>query len=128
MKIRPLTQEEIEKIRENPDSFDWFYLCSMRELSEDFIEEFKDQVVWPLISNYQILSETIIDKFQDNVSWYGISCRQRVSKEFYFKFYEKIDWRSLKRDNILYKGYFNTAPRHVKIYILLNHRDFSKYL
>ena len=51
-----------------------------------------------------------------------------ISRQFYFDFYDKIKWEKLEMRNKLYPGFFDSAPRHVKIYIALNYRELSHYL
>ena len=48
---------DIEEIRKNPNSVDWYFISRHRSIPEDFIREFKDKVDWRCISEYQTLSE-----------------------------------------------------------------------
>ena len=88
-------------------------------------------MLWTNIFMYQKLSEEFIKKYKDKnfFSWLKISRFQRhLSKEFYFEFYDKIYWKELDSKKMLYKGYFDNAPREVKLHIALNHRELIKYL
>jgi len=65
--MKTLTQEDIEKIRKDPDCWDWYDLSAKHKLSENFIREFQDQVEWHWILYYQILSEEFFLEFKDKL-------------------------------------------------------------
>ena len=87
-----MTSEEIENIRKNPQSVDWYYISQYQKLSEDFIREFKDSVDWDRISKYQKLSEDFIREFKDSVYWDNISKYQKLSEDFIREFKDSVDW------------------------------------
>jgi hypothetical protein len=76
----------IEEIRNNPESTNWYYISTYQKLSEDFIREFQDKVSWNCISTYQKLSEDFIREFQHKVSWNNISRYQKLSEDFIREF------------------------------------------
>lgn len=123
-----LSQEQIEGMRTDPDNIKWRGFCYHYVLSEEVIREFQDRVDWADISWRQTLSENFMREFQDKIHWENLSWYKNLSKEFCFEFYEKIYWRILDVREILYKGYFDNAPKHVKLYIALNYRELNKYL
>ena len=86
-----LTESQIEVIRKDPKSQDWYKL-SKKNSSEDFIREFQDNVLWYNISLYQRLSEEFIREFQDKVYWRYISDKQILSESFIKEFESKIAW------------------------------------
>lgn len=146
-------EEKIKDLRKNIDAVNWFDISWHKNLSEEFIREFQDKVNWYLISaghdplsddfirefqdkidwfeisyNFRGLSEEIIREFQDKLYWPWVSWKQDLSPEFCFEFYDKVSWKTLYRFGKLYKGYFDNAPKHVKLYITLNYRELTKYL
>ena len=124
MCVKPkLTQEEIEEIRKNPNGIDWHNIYYCKELSEDFIKEFKDKVVWGCISTNQRLSENFIREFQDKVLWKAISWFQNLSEDFIYEFYDKIDWNATT--NICNPA---NMPNYVKLHIAINYRHKLKIL
>jgi hypothetical protein len=89
-----LTDEDIEKIRKNPELVDWVdisshYFCS---LTEDFMREFKDYLHWECISGNQILSENFIEEMMDCVDMKQISCSQDLSEKFIAKHKNELCW------------------------------------
>jgi len=61
-----------------------------QELSEEFIEKFKDKVNWSAISIYQKLSEEFIERHADKVDWFHILNSQKHLSD---KFKKKHAWR-----------------------------------
>ena len=120
---KELTLEEIEEIRKDPNNVNWFEISAYYILSEDFIREFKDKVEWwNICLNRTILSENFSREFQDKIDWYYISCTQNLSKLFIYEFYDKVYWSYLIK-----KHNFSDAPKHVKLYIAMNHRELLEY-
>ena len=72
----------IEVIRKNPESVNWYDISKSQKLSEDFIREFKDYVFWHYIFRYQKLSENFIREFKDRSQWYFICINQKLSEDF----------------------------------------------
>lgn len=52
---------------------------------------------------------------------------RRMSGKFINDFQDDLDWEYVSTCK-LYKGYFDSAPKYVKLYITLNYRDVSRYL
>ena len=119
---KKLIQEEIEEIRKNPDKANWFEISYYKTLSEDFIREFSDKIYWTQASYHQKLSEKFIQEFSDKVHWDLISWVQTLSKSFIYKFYDKVCW-----PNLIKKHNFHDAPKHIKLYIAMNHRELLRY-
>jgi len=86
----------IEEIRKNPDSVDW-YSISCQPLSENFISEFKDKVNWTYISRYQKLTENFISEFKDKVNWDYISANQKLTEDFIREFKDNVYWSYISR-------------------------------
>lgn len=123
-----LTIEELEEIAKDSKLINWELISAYKCLSEEFIREFKTKISWINVSYNQNLSEEFITEFKDFVYWPGISCYQNLSKEFCLEFYDRIDWKQLFYNKSFSKEYFDSAPRHVKLYITLNYRDLIKWI
>jgi len=59
-----------------------FNIDLKKEISIEFIRDFKDYLKWSTISTYKTLSEDFIREFKDYVDWYCILFYQKLSKEF----------------------------------------------
>lgn len=89
------TLEDLEKIGYDIDNLtkdDWKYIPIYYELSESFIEKYKDEVCWENISHFQKLSENFIEKFHHKINWFYVSSYQKLSKNFIEEFQDKINW------------------------------------
>jgi len=69
-----------EKEIDNISNTQWTDISQYQQLSEDFIEKFRNKVDWHNISEYQKLSEEFIEKFRNKVYWYNISIYQKLSE------------------------------------------------
>lgn len=69
----------------------------IKDLSIDFVEEFKDKLNWLAISCTKH-SENFIRKFSDRAFWVSISFWQDLSIEFIEEFQDKIDWQMIRRN------------------------------
>ena len=87
--------EKIEKQIDNKDKVDWFYISEFQQLSESFIEKYKDKVYyWFCISKYQKLSKAFmkdhnIEKPID--SWLYITTKEKLAYIKANTSYEIID-------------------------------------
>jgi hypothetical protein len=86
------SEEEIRKVINKLDYYDWYYISINQKLSENFIREFKNKINWINISRYQKLSEDFIRDFQDKIDWLNIRYNEelQVSDKFCEEFDEKI--------------------------------------
>jgi uncharacterized protein YnzC (UPF0291/DUF896 family) len=80
-----------QRIHKGHININWDEISENQNLSEEFIEKFKDKVYWERISRKQKLSEEFIEKFKDKVYWDVISVVQKLSEEFIEKFKHKFD-------------------------------------
>lgn len=87
-----LSETFIEKFK---DKIDWYGVCNNQKLSEDFIRKYQDKVDWETISYRQKLSEEFIEEFSHKLDWQCISEEQNLSKEFIIKHFNKLDTDSL---------------------------------
>lgn len=60
----------------------WSQICEHQELSEPFIEEFKDKVNWKVISYKQKLSKEMIHKYANKLEWRYIVANQKLDQKF----------------------------------------------
>ena len=91
----PFTCKELEKIItnikfRNGTTF-WRAISECQQLSEQFIEKYKDKVNWYDISRYQKLPEPFIEKHKDKVDWCEISWCQQLSEQFIEKYKDKVN-------------------------------------
>ena len=64
----------MEDIRANPNGdWDWYNICSIEELDEDFLREFQDKLFWWRIPFRQNLSEPFMKEFKDKIYWEWLS-------------------------------------------------------
>jgi len=82
---------------------EWMNISKNQNLSEGFIEEYKNCLNWYHISRYQILSELFIKKHLDKLDCCYISCYQKLSDIFILEMYKYIDYNVLRYNkNIKY--------------------------
>lgn len=72
------------------DDVNWSRISKHKNLSEAFMDEFKDKLDWNLISEHQILSEKAIEDFKDFVNWKVIAIHQKLSEPFMEKYKELL--------------------------------------
>jgi hypothetical protein len=84
-----LSEEFIEEFKEE---LDWPKISRFQKLSENFIRKYKEEVNWEDIRKFQKLSENFIEEHQNVVDWYYISEYQTLSESFIQKFDKKVDW------------------------------------
>jgi len=65
-----MTEQEIRQQIED-GTVDWYDVCTVQNVSEDFIREFKDEVDWRRISRYQKLSEEFRKEFNIIIQEYS---------------------------------------------------------
>ena len=84
----------------NWSSLNWDDI-SRKELSIDFIREFKSYLNWDIITNHFITSEQFVREFQDVIVWDIISNRMKFKSDYEYNFYEefkeKLDWVKISR-------------------------------
>jgi hypothetical protein len=73
-----LSEKFIEKYK---DKVDWWDISFRQNLSEKFIEKFENEVKWDWISKYQELSEIFIEEHKDKVNWRYILLYQELSPQ-----------------------------------------------
>ena len=64
------------------DDVNWERISKHKNLSEDFMSQFKDKLDWNLISEHQILSEKALEDFKDLLNWKVIKMHQKLSESF----------------------------------------------
>ncbi|MBW3020785.1 hypothetical protein KY334_05795 [Candidatus Woesearchaeota archaeon] len=109
-----LTQEDIEKIRKDPDNRDWFWLSSKCILPEDFMREFQDYILWSWIpyTADQQFSESFIREFSHEMLFYRIVMHHKLSEELFLEFKSKLFNKYHQLKCYTYKNYHN-----IKLYI-----------
>ena len=95
------------------DDVNWHYISIRKNLSENFIREFKDKVYWIEISYYQNLSENFIREFQYSVTWSYISERQKLSEEFIREFKNRVDWDNISKYQKLSENFIKKFQNRV---------------
>ena len=95
------------------DDVNWHYISIRKNLSENFIREFKDKVYWIEISYYQNLSENFIREFQYSVTWSYISERQKLSEEFIREFRNRVDWDNISKYQKLSENFIKKFQNRV---------------
>lgn len=64
--MKTLTQNKIDDIRSKPDTFDWLFLSSEHNLSEEFIREFKDELDLRVLTYFQNLPDKLGEELEIN--------------------------------------------------------------
>lgn len=85
------------------DCIPLYKLITSRKLSEEFIEKYivTTDKYWEEISRFQNLSESFMDKYKDKLNWDMMMISQAMSEEFIISHIDYINWKSLsiyKRD------------------------------
>ena len=76
-----------ERFIDHIDYHDWSTISIYRNLSEDFIREFKDYVNWMYITIKQNLSESFIREFKDKIWWTHLKM-ENLSSDFIWEMKE----------------------------------------
>jgi hypothetical protein len=124
-----LSEEFMEHFKDN---LNWHAISIKQKLSENFIEKFKDMVDWECICTYQYLSEKFITKFKRKVSWYEISRYQKLSEAFIAKFRNKVAWNILCRNQKLSEKFikrfrYRVCWDNISVYQILSEKFITKY-
>ncbi len=85
-------------IRENSNrisSEGWNFVSRYKQLTPEFIAEFKDKVSWSSISQCQTLNEDFIRKFREYVDWNYISQYQPLGEPFIREFRYFVNWKHI---------------------------------
>lgn len=88
---------------ESAKEIDWNCIAIYKDISEQFLAEFKDKIDWKYISEYQKLSEKFIKEFKDKVNWRNISEKQRLSGNFIYEFRDRLNIDTLIKKGIITK-------------------------
>ena len=81
-----------EFIREFKNDLEWFSVSKFQKLSESLIVELKGYVNWLGVSKYQKLSENFIRENVVNVCWEYICIHQKLSENFLREFQDRVYW------------------------------------
>jgi len=94
----------------------WSDISSNQDLTENFMEMFKDKVNWFLISVRQHLSEVFIRKHKDKVIWSRIILYQNhLSEDFLWEMREYIDFKQALNDGRTFSSEFGLKLYHSNI-------------
>lgn len=122
----------------------WDEIARLYQLSEEFIDKYKDWFNWDIISGFQLMSEKFIEDHLDYINWTNlIQDNECISIEFLEKHEKDIDPRDLlfnptipddyklaKIDNIDFSGY-TAIQIYATIKFMLLHSEkterFEKY-
>jgi hypothetical protein len=102
-KTHLVSEKFIEKNIQNIEFEDWLEISDYQQLSEAFIEKYKDKVGWVWISKSQHLGEIFMDKYADKLSWDWISFKQKMSFHFIVKHIDKINLKYAKQNPLVNK-------------------------
>jgi hypothetical protein len=97
LELETLQEYELEYLIRNFELNEshWESISYDQDLSEYFINKYKNLVDWENISYYQVLSEEFIEKHSDLVDWSLISNYQELSEEFRKKHKNKIFYETI---------------------------------
>ena len=95
--MKKVIKKEIKKLEEwmkrplnNWTKRDWSFLCHSKDLSEEFMREFKDKINWKHISRYQELSKSFIIEFKDRLCLKILLKRDLITQEFIDNLYRPV--------------------------------------
>lgn len=94
-----LTDEVIEKCGA---VINWRLISLHRELTEEFIEKYKDKLDWDIICCRSIDID-LLDKYASYLKWDMISIWCRLTRKFIIKHKDKLDLNILEQRKYLYK-------------------------
>jgi len=96
-----------------PFTINWAWLAADYNISESFIEKYKNKLNWNSISRHQTLSESFIEKFKDKVDWGRISGCQKLSESFIEKFKDKVDWDQISSNQSLSESFIIKMKQYI---------------
>jgi hypothetical protein len=76
---------------QHENNLNWILLSENQNLSENFIEKYKDKIDWNCISRCQKLSTKFIEKYKDKVYWKTILYRQKLNDILIINCWEYIE-------------------------------------
>ena len=106
--------------------YQWNQVSKYINLSESFIERYKDKMDWDKISEYQQLSESFIKRFKDKVNWDYISQYQKLSESFIERYYYKVNWRIISEYQKLSESFIKKHKGYVDWYYISKYQKLSK--
>ena len=89
-------------------NFGWKYISQYYNLSEEFIEKYKDELSWYFISKYQELSEEFIESHMKYLWSYFVKY-QKLSFAFLIKYRKIIYWGLVKENKNISVEIFKEA-------------------
>ena len=104
----------------------WSYLTMYKNLSEDFIEKFKDKLDWFDISEYQKLSEDFIERHKDNLFWCSILINQVLSEEFIERHIESIPFEVISSCQQLSEAFIERHANDINWVSISRHQALSE--
>lgn len=99
-----------------------------QELSEDFLNQYKDVINWTAVSMRESLSEDLIRKFQDYIDWKFLSMLHPLSVEFIREFKDKLNWECLTMYREMDEEFIREFSEYVDWYILSTYTPLSEDL
>lgn len=75
----------------NSNDCNWETISMDKNLSIEFIREYKDYLDWYIISIFHKLTESFIEEFQDVIRWEWIVDKQILSFDFCIQHKDKIN-------------------------------------
>ncbi len=87
---------------------DWFYLCANYQLSEGFIEKYRNDVDWVNVCRYQKLSEEFMTIWHNYIDWVAVSEYQTLSQPFIDCFEKKLSLYAMTKFQKLSEEFLET--------------------
>lgn len=113
-----LSEDLIEKVINKTNSL-WGEISHFQNLSENFIDKYKDKLVWAYLLQKGNLSEKFLISHDNYIDWCALSraYKDKLSDDFLFKYREKVDWDEFSARN---KPFSNRMLKRLKKYINWN--------
>jgi hypothetical protein len=98
MKNRKLTLDFIKKYK---GQMDWLSLSCYQELTDEFIDEFKEEIYWDAISERKDLSIDFLRKYKEKIIWYEYTTYNKLEEETIIEFAQYLDWDQISASQVL---------------------------
>lgn len=117
----------------NFDNFNWDEISHNKNLSFEFIEEFKNQLNWSILTSNNINEIDFIRTFKDNIDWYTISNRLSFDNcgyeyDFFEEFSSYINWSKIARWDYISEDFIDKFSEVLDWDVISGCQGLSRYL
>jgi hypothetical protein len=103
-------------------------LCIHQKLTFNFIDRHIDEfdfTCWNAIATYQELTEKFIDKYKDKINWSSVCIHQTLSEDFIIQHKEYVNWNYVSKYQKLSEKFMQDNIHNLDIYTIGRFQNIS---